>query len=166
MHEIYVIVVFETAVAIFNAQTGDFLEEHVITDRLKYRAGCLNHQTGDIMLLAYNTSKASNIIQTTIFQLKEIPAQDQIDFLLNGCRFQEARDIFNLKENKGDGDFAAKTNQFDLDVGWIRFTRMLDFPNMLNDFKRTDLDPRELVLMHKYLLVSPAGSEKAYTESL
>lgn len=62
MHEIYVIVVFETAVAIFNAQTGDFLEEHVITDRLKYRAACLNHQTGDTMLLAYNTSKASNII--------------------------------------------------------------------------------------------------------
>lgn len=43
---------------------------------------------------------------------------------------------------------------------------MLDFPNMLNDFKRTDLDPRELVLMHKYLLVSPVGSEKSYVESL
>ena len=27
MHEIYVIVVFETAIAIFNSQTGDFLEE-------------------------------------------------------------------------------------------------------------------------------------------
>ena len=27
MHEIYVIVVFETTVAIFNSQTGDFLEE-------------------------------------------------------------------------------------------------------------------------------------------
>lgn len=32
-----------------------------------------------------------------------------------------------MKENKGDGDFAAKTNQFDLDVGWIRLTKMLDF---------------------------------------
>ena len=27
MHEIYVIVVFETTIAIFNSQTGDFLEE-------------------------------------------------------------------------------------------------------------------------------------------
>jgi len=30
---------------------------------------------------------------------------------------------------------------------------MLDFPGMLSDFKRTDLDPRELVLMYKYLLI-------------
>lgn len=45
-----------------------------------------------------------------VHQIKEIPAQDQIDFLLSSCRIQEARDIFNLKENKGDGDFTAKTN--------------------------------------------------------
>ena len=64
MHEIYVIVVFETTVAIFNSQTGDFLEEQGIIDRFKYKAGCLNHQTGDIMLLAHNTSKANNIVQT------------------------------------------------------------------------------------------------------
>lgn len=73
--------------------------------------------------------------------------------MLSSCRIQEARDIFNLKENKGDGDFEAKTNQFDLDVGWIRLTKMLDFVGMQNDFKRTELDPRELVLMYKYLLV-------------
>lgn len=30
---------------------------------------------------------------------------------------------------------------------------MLDFTGMQNDFKRTDLDPRELILMYKYLLV-------------
>jgi hypothetical protein len=28
MHEIYVIVIFEGTVAIFNSQTGDFLEEN------------------------------------------------------------------------------------------------------------------------------------------
>jgi len=63
-----------------------------------------------------------------------------------------------LKENKGDGDFTLKTNKFDLDVGWIRLTKRLDFAAMLNDFKRTDLDPRELVLLYsKQLLVY--GSE-------
>lgn len=77
MHEIYVIVVFESAVAIFNSQSGDFLEEKgVLDNRFKYKCACLNHQTGDIMLLSYNTSKAANIIQTVIYQLKEIPAQD------------------------------------------------------------------------------------------
>lgn len=30
---------------------------------------------------------------------------------------------------------------------------MLDFVGMQNDFKRTELDPRELILMYKYLLV-------------
>jgi len=60
-----------------------------------------------------------------------------------------------LKENKGDGDFTLKTNQFDLDVGWIRLTKMLDFNGMLNDFKRTDIDPRELVLLYnKQLLLT------------
>ena len=43
---------------------------------------------------------------------------------------------------------------------------MLDFANMLNDFKRTELDPRELVLMYKYLLVYSSNSEQQYIESL
>ena len=97
-----------------------------------------------------------------ICQLKEIPAQDQIDFLLSSKRIDEARDIFNLKENKGDGDFTSKTNQFDLDVGWIRLTKMLDFNGMLSDFKITDIDPRELILMYKYLLVYNTESLKKH----
>jgi len=43
MHEIYVIVIFESAVAIFNSQSGDFLEEQGLLDRFKYRGACLNH---------------------------------------------------------------------------------------------------------------------------
>mmetsp|Transcript_16010 Transcript_16010/g.24829 ORF Transcript_16010/g.24829 Transcript_16010/m.24829 type:complete len:133 (-) Transcript_16010:1603-2001(-) len=59
-----------------------------------------------------------------------------------------------LKGNKGVGDFTAKTNQFFLDVGWIRLTKMLDFHAMVHDFKNTDLDPRELILLYKNLVVS------------
>jgi hypothetical protein len=58
-----------------------------------------------------------------------------------------------LKGKKGDGDFTEKSNQFFLDVGWIRLTKMLAFKEMLNDFKSTDLDPRELILLYKNLLV-------------
>ena len=76
MHEIYVIVVFETTIAIFNSQTGDFLEEQGQIDRFKYKQACLNHHTGDAMIMSHNNSKASNIIQTIVYQLKEIPAQE------------------------------------------------------------------------------------------
>lgn len=37
-------------------------------------------------------------------------------------------------------------------MGWIRLTQMLKFKEMLNDFKSTDLDPRELILLYKNLL--------------
>ena len=67
MHEIYVIVVFETCVAIFNAQSGEFLEERGILDRYKYKAASLNHQTGDIILVSHNNSSAKNTTQTKMY---------------------------------------------------------------------------------------------------
>ena len=72
--------------------------------------------------------------------------------MFNG-RITEANEIFMLKGNKGGGDFNQKHKQFFLDVGWIRLTKMLDFPAVLNDFRSTDLDPRELVLLYKNLLL-------------
>lgn len=68
-------------------------------------------------------------------------------------RIQEAKDIFMLKVNKADNDFSTKSDQFFLDCGWIRFINMLDFKESLNDFKSTNLDPRELILMFKDLLI-------------
>jgi|TARA_B110000285_G_C14932755_1_gene518122 hypothetical protein len=76
MHEIYVIVVFETAIAIFNAQSGDFLEERGLLEKFKYKCASLNHKTGDIILVAHNNSTNKNAINTIIYQLKEIPAND------------------------------------------------------------------------------------------
>jgi len=103
--------------------------------------------------VSHNNSTAKNIVNTKIYQLQEIPAQDQIDYLLMSCRISEANDIFMLKGNKGGGDFTQKTNQFILDVGWIRLTKMMDFNAVVNDFKKTDLDPRELILLYKNFLV-------------
>ena len=40
------------------------------------------------------------MVNTKIYQLKEIPAQDQIDYLLAECRIKEANEIFMLKGNK------------------------------------------------------------------
>ena len=45
---------------------------------------------------------------------------------------------------------------------------MLDFQGMLSDFKRTDLDPRELILMYKYLLAFDKNdeAERPFIENL
>lgn len=158
MHEIYVIVVFEIMVAIFNSETGEFLEEQGLLDRFRYRAACLNHHTGDIMLVAHTTSKATNVSQTKVCQLKEIPAQDQIDYLLANCRIREANEIFNLKVNKY-GDFNAKQNQFQLDIGWIYLTKKLNFSEMMVHLKNSDQDPRELILMFDKSLLTNFSTE-------
>ena len=79
MHEIYVIVVFETVIAIFNQQDGKFLETQGDLDRWRYKSASLNHDRGDIMLVVHNTSKnTTNVVQTRIMQLMEIPAEIQI----------------------------------------------------------------------------------------
>jgi len=70
-----------------------------------------------------------------------------------------------LKVNKADGDFTRKSNQFFLDCGWIRFIRMLDFKESLNDFKNTFLDPRELVLLYKHLLGTSPNNAKHFTST-
>lgn len=42
---------------------------------------------------------------------------------------------------------------------------MLDFTGMLNEFKRTDVDPRELILMFKNLLLhNVAALSKHFTQ--
>ena len=81
--------------------------------------------------------------------MKEIPAQFQIDCLLNLAKIPEAKEIFMLKINKSDADFSKKSDQFFLDCGWIRFIRKLDFKESLADFKSTNVDPRELVMLFK-----------------
>mmetsp|Transcript_16316 Transcript_16316/g.27575 ORF Transcript_16316/g.27575 Transcript_16316/m.27575 type:complete len:442 (-) Transcript_16316:888-2213(-) len=118
------------------------------------------------MLIASSTSYAKNVAQSKIFQLREIPAQDQIDYLLSQSRLEEAIDIFNLKVKKGGGDFSMRQNKFFLDLGWIRLTKKLDFFGMLKEFKSTDVDPRELILMFKNLLVSkPETLQKHFTRT-
>lgn len=54
MHEIYVIVVYETSVCVYNAQTGQFLEEQGILEKFKYKSASLNYVSGNILLVAHN----------------------------------------------------------------------------------------------------------------
>jgi len=50
------------------------------------------------------------------------------------------------KESKGV-NFQNRLKQFNLDAGWVFLTEKLDFENAVSNFKQTDVDPRELVLL-------------------
>lgn len=78
----------------------------------------------------------------------EIPPEDQIDFLLGTGRIKEAKDIFLIKENKG-ANFQNRLKQFNIDAGWVYLLQQLDFENVIANFKQTDIDPREIVLLFK-----------------
>jgi len=54
MHEMYVIVIYETSVAIFNSTTGDFLEERGKLDKFKYKTAVVNYNGNEIYLVTHS----------------------------------------------------------------------------------------------------------------
>jgi hypothetical protein len=122
MQEMYVIVIYETAVAVYNATTGDFLEEKSKLDKqFKFKNACVNYAGHEVYLVAQNNSSGKNIVQSEVFQLMEIPPQDQIEFLLGTGRIEEAKQVFLTKENKG-ANFQMRLKQFNIDAGWVYLT--------------------------------------------
>lgn len=89
-------------------------------------------------------------MQSEVHQLIEIPPENQIEFLLSTGRIKEAKDIFLTKVNKG-GDFQTKLKQLNIDAGWVALIQYLDYDQVINNFKQTDIDPREIILMFKEL---------------
>ena len=82
--------------------------------------------------------------------MMEIPPENQIEFLLSTGRIKEAKDIFLIKVNKG-ADFQNKLRQLNIDCGWVYLNQFLDYENVINNFKQTDIDPREIILLFKEL---------------
>ena len=80
--------------------------------------------------------------------MTEIPPEEQIQYLLGTGRIKEAKEIFLLKENKGQ-NFNNKLKQFNADAGWVYLNQQLDFENVVTNFKQTEIDPREIVLLFK-----------------
>lgn len=101
MQEMYVIIVYESSIAIYNSATGDFLEEKGRLDsKLKYKNSVVNYAGNELYAYAHHSSSGKNIVQSEVFQLMEVPPQDQIDFLLSQARIQEAKEVFLTKEKK------------------------------------------------------------------
>lgn len=82
--------------------------------------------------------------------MMEIPPENQIESLLGLGRIKEAKEIFLMKVNKG-ADFQNKLKQLNIDAGWVALTQYIDYEQVVNNFKQTDIDPREIVLMFKEL---------------
>ena len=70
----YVIIVYESSVAIYNAATGDFLEEKGKLDKqMKYKSAIVNFAGSELYLYSLNSSSSKNIVQSEVYQLMEIP---------------------------------------------------------------------------------------------
>lgn len=67
MHEVYIIVVYETSVEIYNSATTDLLEEKGRIDKFKYKAAIVNYTGSDIYLFTHNNNQAKNTVQSEVF---------------------------------------------------------------------------------------------------
>ena len=68
MQEMYVIIIYESSVAIYNSATGDFLEEKGKLDKqFKYKSSVVNYAGNDVYLYAHHTSSGKNIVQSEVF---------------------------------------------------------------------------------------------------
>ena len=63
----YLIVVYETSICIYNAATGDFLEEKGKLDKFKYKAACMNNNGNEMYLVSHNNNTGKNITQCELF---------------------------------------------------------------------------------------------------
>lgn len=53
MQEMYVIVIYETSIAVFNSVNGDFLEEKGKIDKqFKFRSACVNQAGTEVYIVA------------------------------------------------------------------------------------------------------------------
>lgn len=62
LYEMYLIIVFETSIAIYNATSGDFLEERGRLEKFKYKAAAINNNGNEIYLVTHNNSTGKNIV--------------------------------------------------------------------------------------------------------
>lgn len=63
MQEMYVIIVYESSVAIFNGSTGDFLEERGKLDKqMKYKSSIVNCAGSELYVYSLNSSSSKNIV--------------------------------------------------------------------------------------------------------
>ena len=158
----YVVAVYETNVQIYNAATGDLLQQDCNLDgknvsaKFKYRNAAIKVQTNDtsisdIYLLSYNLTEKKGTVQSEIYLMREIGWEQQIDQLLYSCRITEAREVFLTRGNKRAENYMQRLKMFNLNAGWIMLMNSVDYEQVVSWFKKADIDPREIILLFKDL---------------
>ena len=67
LQEMYLIVIFETSISIYNCTTGDFLEERGRQDKSKYKVAAVNNNGNDVYICTHSNSTAKNSVQSEVF---------------------------------------------------------------------------------------------------
>ncbi len=69
MQEMYVIIVYESSVAIYNGATGDFLEEkgNKLEKQMKYKNAIVNCAGSELYVYSLNSSSSKNIVQSELY---------------------------------------------------------------------------------------------------
>lgn len=134
----YVLAVYETYVQIFNAATGDLLQQIAIPEeksinKFKLKMAAVNIANTEIYLVSRNIKESSKD-QTEVYLLKEITVDEQIKHLLFACRIAEARELFNLRGNKNPEKFDLKRKKFNLDAAWQLLRNTTDYNQIVTSF--------------------------------
>ena len=151
------VAVFDNLVKIFKASTGDLLQtlgqldkRSNQTSKFRFKTSSMNPLESEIILLANNTKEAKNTVQSEIYVMREITYEEQVDGLLGQGRIDEAREVFLTRGPKTELNYMQKFKMFHLDAGWQLLNTGRP-KEILNWFKNTDVDPRELLLLFKDL---------------
>jgi len=67
IQELYVIVVYDFSVAVYNAANGDLLEEKGKQDKFRYKAAVPNFNGTDIYLITNNSNQVKNATLSEVY---------------------------------------------------------------------------------------------------
>ncbi len=95
--------------------------------------------------------KSDKETQSEIYLLREKSVETQIAYLMGMCRIREAREIFMTRGNKSADLYGEKLKRFNMDAAWQMLKIKLEYKEAVNEFLKTDIDPRELILLFKDL---------------
>lgn len=63
----YLIVIFENSISIYNSTTGDFLEERGRLDKQKYKVAAVNNNGNEMYIVTHTNNTAKNSVQSEVF---------------------------------------------------------------------------------------------------
>ncbi len=99
---------------------------------------------GGFVHLALERIGGGKVEPSSVMFLQEVPTDEIIKRLLLDSKVPEAQHVFSLNNPPADEAFAAKKEQFNIEVAWALFKRF-QFSQSLEFFQQVNYDPRHLL---------------------